>query len=66
MYEKNVGNGGGNAYVTNNIFYRSKTAPVTVDSLSVLVVNYSLSDTLPLAGTGQFARRPFVHRSGKL
>ena len=27
VYEKNLGNGGGIAFVTNSIFYRSKTAP---------------------------------------
>lgn len=58
VYQKILGHGGGNAFVTNSIFYRSKTAPVTVDSLSVLDVNYSLSDTVPLAGTGNLLGDP--------
>jgi hypothetical protein len=49
-YEKNVGNGGGIAHVLNSIFYRSKTAPVTVDPLSILSVRYSLADTVALEG----------------
>jgi hypothetical protein len=57
-YEKNLGKGGGIAYVTNSIFYRSKTAPVTVDPLSILSVRYSLSDTLPLAGPGNLLTDP--------
>jgi hypothetical protein len=64
VYEKNLGHGGGNAFVTNSIFYRSKTAPVTVDSLSVLAVNYSLSDTLPLTGTGNLLADPLFTDAG--
>ncbi len=64
VYEKNLGNGGGIAFVTNSIFYRSKTAPATVDSLSVLAVNYSLSDTAPLAGTGNLLADPLFTDAG--
>ena len=64
VYEKNLGHGGGNAFVTNSIFYRSKTAPATVDSLSVLAVNYSLSDTLPLIGTGNLLADPLFTDAG--
>lgn len=63
-YEKNLGNGGGIAYVTNSIFYRSKTAPVTVDALSILSVRYSLSDTLPLAGLGNLLADPLFTDAG--
>jgi uncharacterized repeat protein (TIGR02543 family) len=64
VYEKNPGNGGGIAHVTNSIFSRSKTAPVTVDALSVLSVSYSLSDTLPLAGTGNLPGDPLFTDAG--
>jgi hypothetical protein len=57
-YEKNPGNGGGIAIVSNCIFHRSKDAPVTVDSLSSLSVRYSLSDTLPLPGAGNLLADP--------
>ena len=50
VYEKNIGAGGGAAVATNNIFSRSKDAPVTVDSLSTVSISYSMSDTLPLDG----------------
>jgi hypothetical protein len=64
VYVKNVGRGGGNAYVTNCIFSRSKTAPATVDSESILVVNYSLSDTLPLVGAGNLLADPLFTDPG--
>ncbi|NCF85857.1 MAG: hypothetical protein GWQ08_10025 [Verrucomicrobiaceae bacterium] len=50
VFEKNLGAGGGIAEVTNSIFYRSKDAPATVDSLSLLTISDSLSDTIPLLG----------------
>jgi hypothetical protein len=58
VYEKNIGIGGGIAFVTNCIFSRSKDEPVSVDALSSLTVSYSLSDTLPLAGTGNLLADP--------
>jgi len=64
VYEKNLGAGGGTAFVTNCIFSRSKDAPVTVDSLSTLVVRYSLSDTLPLTGAGNLAGDPLFTDAG--
>ncbi len=51
VFEKNLGAGGGIAEVTNTVFSHSKDAPVTVDSLSSLIVTDSLSDTLPLFGS---------------
>ena len=64
VYEKNLGHGGGIACITNSIVSRAKTAPVTVDSLSVLTVNYSLSDTLALAGTGNLLTDPLFSDAG--
>jgi hypothetical protein len=58
VYEKNLDAGGGGAVVTNTIFTRSKDAPVAVDSRSTLTVSYSLSDTLPLTGTGVLLADP--------
>ncbi|MCP5532470.1 MAG: lamin tail domain-containing protein [Akkermansiaceae bacterium] len=64
VYEKNLGAGGGNAIVENCIFSRSKTAPATVDSLSTLSIAWSLSDTLPLAGTANSVADPLFTSPG--
>lgn len=58
VYEKNFGSGGGAAVVTNTIFSKSVREPAGVDSLSTLSVAYSLSDTLPLPGTGNLLADP--------
>jgi hypothetical protein len=63
-YEKNRGSGGGDATVSNCIFSRSKDAPVTVDALSVLDVTYSLSDIVPILGTGNFIDDPLFTSPG--
>ncbi len=63
-YEKNVGAGGGIAYISNCIFSRSKKAPVFVDAFSTLTVDYSLSDTLALAGTGNLLDDPLFTDEG--
>lgn len=57
-YEKNAGHGGGIALIENCIFSRVKDAPVFVDALSYLSVNYSLCDTLTLSGTGNIYADP--------
>ena len=44
-FEKNIGAGGGNAEIVNSIISKSVLAPIFVDNLSVLNINYSLSDT---------------------
>ncbi len=49
VYEKNVGAGGGAATVANCIFSKCPI-PSSVDVLSTLSVNYSLSDTTAIAG----------------
>lgn len=65
-YEKNFNKGGGIAHISNTIFSRTKDATTTVDSLSVLDVTYSLTDTLALpAGTGNFAADPLFTDPGK-
>ncbi|MCW5554117.1 MAG: lamin tail domain-containing protein [Verrucomicrobiae bacterium] len=63
-YEKNFGNGGGIAHITNSIFSRTKKSPVTVDALSSLSVRYSLSDTLPLVGPGNLLADPLFTDAG--
>jgi hypothetical protein len=63
-FEKNAGNGGGIAYISNSIFYRSKDEPTFVDSLSTLTVDYSLSDTLALTGTGNLLLDPLFIDAG--
>ncbi|MDA3923628.1 MAG: lamin tail domain-containing protein [Kiritimatiellae bacterium] len=57
-YEKNEGNGGGSAIIENCIFSRIKDAPVFVDALSYLTVDYSLCDTLLISGTGNLYADP--------
>ena len=63
-FEKNRGAGGGTAFISNCIFSRSKDAPVFVDVLSSLSVDYSLSDTLPLTGTGNLNTDPLFTDAG--
>lgn len=57
VFEKNFGNGGGSAVVTNTIISGSNL-PVRVDSYSSLAVSYSLSDSLVLTGTGNLFGNP--------
>ena len=65
VYEKNLGDGGGGAVATNNIFSRSKDAPVTVDSLSSLSASYSMSDTVPVAGLNNLLQDPVFTDPGR-
>ena len=58
IFEKNLSAGGGEAVVSNSIFSRSKKDPVTTDAKSTATITYSLSDTLPLTGTGNFVDDP--------
>lgn len=57
VFEKNFGGGGSTAAITNSIFSRCDQ-PVTFDSLSSATISYSLSDTLPLFGTGNLNTDP--------
>lgn len=54
-YEKNPGYKGGIGTVSNTISSNSKSAAYTADTLSVLNVSYSLSDTEPLIGEGNLS-----------
>ncbi|MEO0018572.1 MAG: Inner spore coat protein, partial [Verrucomicrobiota bacterium] len=58
LYEKNFGDGGGSATLTNTIIAKPSLAPVTVDSFSSATISYSLSDTAPLAGTANLLADP--------
>lgn len=58
VYEKNFGDGGGEAIITNTIISKSSTPPVTVDSFSTATASYSLSDTLPIAGINNIVADP--------
>lgn len=64
VYEKNLGSGGGVAHVSNSIFSRSKGSDLFKDSLSVLTVDYSLSDTVPLNGVGNLLADPMFTDAG--
>jgi uncharacterized repeat protein (TIGR02543 family) len=64
VFEKNAGSGGGIAYITNSIFYDSDEASIYVDDLSTLTVNYSLSDTDVLSGTGNLFADPLFTDAG--
>lgn len=58
VYEKNFGDGGGHAIITNTIISKSSTPPVTVDSFSTATASYSLSDTLPITGANNIVADP--------
>lgn len=57
VYEKNFGNGGGAAQLTNNIFSNC-TMPILADSLSSLTVSFSLSDSAFMTGPGNLNTDP--------
>ncbi len=65
VYEKNFGNGGGNADVTNTIISGS-TIPAAADSYSNITTSYSISDTSPLPGTGNLLGDPLFVDSNAL
>lgn len=58
IYEKNFGDGGGSATITNTIISRSRDLPVTVDAFSSVAISYSLSDTVALAGSNNLLADP--------
>jgi CotH protein/chitobiase/beta-hexosaminidase-like protein/lamin tail-like protein/parallel beta helix pectate lyase-like protein/type IX secretion system substrate protein len=65
-FEKNLGAGGGNAEIVNSIFSKSVIAPVFVDELSILIVNYSLSDTKKLDGNKNIKTSPLLLNNFRL
>lgn len=58
VYEKNFGDGGGSAVISNTIISKASLAPVTVDGFSTVAISYSLSDTVALAGLGNLLADP--------
>ncbi len=58
VYEKNFGGGGGVAIIENMILSKGSVSTVTADALSSATVNYSLSDTSALPGTGNLLAIP--------
>jgi CotH protein/chitobiase/beta-hexosaminidase-like protein/lamin tail-like protein/parallel beta helix pectate lyase-like protein/type IX secretion system substrate protein len=65
-FEKNIGAGGGNAEIVNSIFSKSVLSPVFVDELSILNVNYSLSDTKKLDGIENLKTSPLLLNNFRL
>lgn len=59
IYEKNFGDGGGTAVITNNIFSKAATPPVTVDGFSSFTASWNLSDTLPVPGSDNLVSDPW-------
>jgi len=58
VYEKNLGAGGGSATVRNCIVSQATVSPFYCDTLSSIDVSYTLSDTDPIAGTGNVVGDP--------
>jgi len=60
-FEKNVGLGGGLAFVSNSILSNSAIAPYLEDAVSSVAIDYTLSDTDSLLGANNiFANPQFV------
>jgi len=57
-FEKNVGIGGGMAFVTNSILSNSPESPILVDEQSVLSLNNTLSDTEAIEGENNVLGHP--------
>jgi hypothetical protein len=57
VYEKNFSGGGGSVHAENCIFSKC-TINVKADALSVATVDYSLSDTTAMTGTGNLLTNP--------
>lgn len=58
VYEKNFGEGGGTAQISNSIISKSTVAPITSDGYSTFTAFFSLSDTLPLVGISNVLADP--------
>ncbi|MFZ1292495.1 MAG: lamin tail domain-containing protein [Melioribacteraceae bacterium] len=57
-FEKNIGEGGGNADIVNCILTNSKTSPILVDDFSNINISYSLSNTEELTGQNNLNTEP--------
>ncbi|MFT5764320.1 MAG: hypothetical protein ACI8VT_003066 [Saprospiraceae bacterium] len=57
-YEKNIGLGGGVAFVSNSIFSNSPVIPFSVDAQSTINISNSLSDTEIIPGAGNLLDNP--------
>jgi len=57
-FEKNVGIGGGMAFVTNSILSNSAESPILVDEYSILSLNNTLSDTEVIEGENNVFGHP--------
>ena len=57
-YEKNAGQGGGTATVTNSIFAGKFTSETGIDDKSTVQVSYSISEKSLLAGEGNLQGNP--------
>ncbi|MGK0364930.1 MAG: hypothetical protein ACI85O_001990, partial [Saprospiraceae bacterium] len=58
-FEKNVGIGGGMAFVSNSILSNSPESPVLVDEYSTLSLNNTLSDTEIIEGESNVLGHPY-------
>lgn len=58
VYEKNFGDGGGQATVMNTVFSKCSVAAVRADALSSVETRYCLADTLAIPGTGNLLADP--------
>ena len=58
MFQKNIGEGGGNADIINCILADSKTSAIFVDELSNINISYSLSNTEELTGINNLSAEP--------
>lgn len=59
-FEKNLGSGGGSADIRNSIIANSIESSFTVDNLSKISINYSLSNTDTLSGQGNIFSEPLL------
>ena len=66
IFEKNFGAGGGSATITNNIFSKTTTSPVSIDIYSTASVSWNLSDTTAIAGTSNILTDPLFVNPGSL
>ncbi|MCP4123912.1 MAG: hypothetical protein GY751_19360 [Bacteroidetes bacterium] len=64
IFEKNAGEGGGSAEITNTIISKSLTSPVYKDALSNVEVNFSLAESPLPEGEGNLQDDPLFVNAG--